>query len=209
MQTLKDDIRDRIMVIARESFVKNGYLKTSMRHVAELSGIGVGNIYNYFKSKDELFCQIVRPVVLSFEKMLHDHHGIDGEDIMKMLDEDYLRMAIEEYIVLIRNHRELISLLLFKSQGSSMEHFKEVFTNRSTEQVKQWFALMKKRHPEVNVEFSDIFIHLNSVWMFAMFEEIIKHNVSDKNMEQLISEYIKFEISGWKCMFNLNYSRAI
>jgi len=28
---------------------------TSMREIAELTGVGVGNIYNYFTNKDELF----------------------------------------------------------------------------------------------------------------------------------------------------------
>ena len=30
----------------------NGYAKTSMRDIAAGAGIGVSNIYNYFKSKD-------------------------------------------------------------------------------------------------------------------------------------------------------------
>lgn len=49
MQVLKEDIRGRILTIARQQFEKKGYSKTSMREIAELSGVGVGNIYNYFR----------------------------------------------------------------------------------------------------------------------------------------------------------------
>lgn len=45
MQVLKEDIRGRILTVARQQFERKGYSKTSMREVAELAGVGVGNIY--------------------------------------------------------------------------------------------------------------------------------------------------------------------
>ena len=49
------------MTVARQQFERNGYSKTSMREIAVLAGVGVGNIYNYFTNKDELFREVVRP----------------------------------------------------------------------------------------------------------------------------------------------------
>lgn len=51
MQVLKEDIRGRILAVAKLQFGQKGYSKTSMREIAELAGVGVGNIYNYFASK--------------------------------------------------------------------------------------------------------------------------------------------------------------
>ena len=62
MQTLKSDIRNRILSAAKEQFMQRGYLKTSMREIADAVDVGVGNLYNYFENKDELFCVILRPV---------------------------------------------------------------------------------------------------------------------------------------------------
>ena len=59
MQVQKEDIRGRILTVARQQFERKGYSKTSMREVAELAGVGVGNIYNYFTNKDELFREVV------------------------------------------------------------------------------------------------------------------------------------------------------
>ena len=39
------------MTVARQQFGQKGYSKASMREIAELAGIGVGNIYNYFTNK--------------------------------------------------------------------------------------------------------------------------------------------------------------
>lgn len=38
-----------------QQFGQKGYSKTSMREIAGAVGVGVGNIYNYFTNKDELF----------------------------------------------------------------------------------------------------------------------------------------------------------
>ena len=52
MQVKKDDVQGRIVSVAHEEFVRNGVKRTSMRTIAKLSGVSLGNIYKYFDSKD-------------------------------------------------------------------------------------------------------------------------------------------------------------
>lgn len=99
MQTLKSDIRSRILSAAKEQFMQRGYLKTSMREIADAVDVGVGNLYNYFENKDELFCVILRPVSDALERMLQEHHGAKGADIMLICSEEYLKSAVDEYIL--------------------------------------------------------------------------------------------------------------
>ena len=203
MQVLKEDIRGRILKVARQQFEQKGYSKTSMREIAVLAGVGVGNIYNYFASKDELFREVVRPVLYALEAMLQEHHGIRGEDIMMMRSEKYLKSCIDEYVSLINTHRELMEILLFHAQGSSLEHFRENYTDRSTELVKAWFAAMRQKHPEINTAVSDFIIHLHTVWMFTMFEELLMHSVPKQEMETILHDYILFEIQGWRAIIKI------
>ena len=198
MQVLKEDIRGRILAVAGQQFGQKGYSKTSMREIAGAVGVGVGNIYNYFTNKDELFREVVRPVLLALEAMLQEHHGIRGEDVMLIRSEQYLKDCIDEYVSLINEHRDLMRILLFRAQGSSLEHFRESYTDRSTELVKAWFIAMKEKHPNINTVVSDFIIHLHTVWMFTLFEEIIMHRVKPREMKQVIAEYIRFETTGWK-----------
>ena len=203
MQTLKSDIRNRILSAAKEQFVQRGYLKTSMREIADAVDVGVGNLYNYFENKDELFCVILRPVSDALERMLQEHHGAKGADIMLICSEEYLKSAVDEYISLINKHGELMKFLLFHSQGSSLETFREDYTSRSTEMVKTWFAEMKEKHPEINVVVSDFMIHLQAVWMFTLFEEMLKHAIDSKEIEYIVHEYILFEIQGWRAIIKV------
>ena len=74
MQTLKDDIRQRIIATARAEFIAHGVRCTSIRTVARKSGVAVGNLYNYFKSKDELFCEVLRPLTKALNKHILSHN---------------------------------------------------------------------------------------------------------------------------------------
>lgn len=203
MQVLKEDIRSRILTVARQQFERKGYVKTSMREIAGLAGVGVGNIYNYFTNKDELFREVVRPVLHALETMLQEYHGTQGEDIMMMRSEQYLRSCIDEYVSLFDKHRTLMGILLFHAQGSSLECFREDYTCRSTELVKAWFAAMQQRHPGINTEVSDFIIHLHTVWMFTLFEELLMHSVPRQEMEAILHDYILFEIQGWKAIIKI------
>lgn len=43
------------MKAAEELFLKDVFVKVSMRDISMRSGVGLSNIYNYFKGKDEIF----------------------------------------------------------------------------------------------------------------------------------------------------------
>lgn len=51
----KKERRQRILDIADEMFSSKGYEKTSISSIAKKAGLGVGTVYNYFDSKDEIF----------------------------------------------------------------------------------------------------------------------------------------------------------
>lgn len=203
MQLLKDNIRSRILNVAKQQFELKGYAKTSMREIAVEVGVGVGNLYNYFESKDGLFREVVRPVLHALETLLQEHHGIRGEDIMMMKSENYLKGCIDEYVSLIETHHRLMKILLFRAQGSSLEHFRENYTDRSTVLVKAWFAMMQQKHPMINTDIPDFIIHLHTVWMFTMFEELLRHSTSKEEMEAILHNYILFEIQGWRAIIQI------
>ena len=79
----------------------------------------------------------------------------------------------------------------------SLEHFRGNYTDRSTELVKAWFASMQQKHPEINTAVSDFIIHLHTVWMFTLFEELLMHS------ETILHDYILFEIQGWRAIIQI------
>ena len=52
MPKIVENLRERILDVARKQIVENGYSNVTMRSIAKDCNIGLGTIYNYFDSKD-------------------------------------------------------------------------------------------------------------------------------------------------------------
>lgn len=54
MPKVIENLKNKLMEEARAQVQTNGYAATTIRSVAAACGVGVGTVYNYFSSKDEL-----------------------------------------------------------------------------------------------------------------------------------------------------------
>jgi AcrR family transcriptional regulator len=77
----KDDRRDAIIAIAQEVFAANGYAGTSMSLIAARVGGSKGTLYNYFKSKEELFVAVIERKCALIQQMLNDAAMESGGDL--------------------------------------------------------------------------------------------------------------------------------
>jgi len=73
----RDNRREAILDVATEIFLSEGYASTSMSTIAARLGGSKGTLYNYFKSKEELF-----------EAYVRRHCAIQKLEIMAILTED-------------------------------------------------------------------------------------------------------------------------
>lgn len=208
MQIKKDYTREQIVEIAMRVFLKNGYAKTSMRDIAAGAGIGVSNIYNYFKSKDELFRHIVGPLITELEQMMHEHHNVSDQDqfVRYARGEGDGMMAdhVQSYMRLINNHRDELKLLLYQSQGSSLENYIDKYTEECTQLVLEFMDEFKRKYPGFSSIHTPFTYHIHMVWMFAFISEVIKHDLPANEIKRAIEDYIQFEFTGWRALMNKN-----
>ena len=73
----RDNRREAILDVATETFLSEGYASTSMSTIAARLGGSKGTLYNYFKSKEELF-----------EAYVRRHCAVQKYEIMAILTED-------------------------------------------------------------------------------------------------------------------------
>ncbi|MCF8227197.1 MAG: TetR/AcrR family transcriptional regulator [Bacteroidales bacterium] len=59
MAVIKSEIRDRIISAARKVFSRKGYRQTTMDDIAGVCKMGKSSIYYYYKSKEEIFEDVV------------------------------------------------------------------------------------------------------------------------------------------------------
>jgi len=208
MQVKKEYTREQIMKVAKDAFLEKGFTKTSMRDIALGSGIGLSNIYNYFKSKDDLFRHILNPLIKEMERMMHEHHNVaNSEQFIKYArgEEDGMLIEhVQEYLKLISNYRDELRLILYQAQGSSLENFIDEYTEECTRLVIDFMNDFKRKFPDSSTIHTPFTYHVHMVWMFSFISEVIKHQLNPQEVKQAIEDYIIFEFTGWRALMNHN-----
>ena len=59
MPKIIENIREQLLATVKRQIAENGYEKTTIRSVASACDLGVGTVYNYFKSKDMLIASFM------------------------------------------------------------------------------------------------------------------------------------------------------
>jgi AcrR family transcriptional regulator len=109
----RDQRREAILNVAREVFFEQGYSAASMSTIAARLGGSKGTLYNYFKSKEELFEAQVRGSCGRAAKRILEVAD-DGEPIetLTRLGEQYLKHLFSEQTV------QMFRILVAEAQRS-------------------------------------------------------------------------------------------
>lgn len=128
MQYLKDSVKQKIIDSALVEFRKNGYNGASMRDIAANTDIVSGNIYRYFRNKEDLFACAVGPAYEKLEMASESlRRAFIGPDVDLSSGENQLKidMLSVEILDLFSQHKDEILILLEKSEGTRFEGTKE------------------------------------------------------------------------------------
>ena len=104
-----DSKKWEIVKAAAGLFIRKGTLNTGVRDIAEASGITVGTLYHYFKSKDDIITAFLDFAVLGTNEFV----SMTTEALAKLQPQEALRRAIRLYI---EYTNEAQSIVLFWHQ---------------------------------------------------------------------------------------------
>lgn len=95
----RDARREAILDVARDIFLAEGFAAASMSMIAAKLGGSKGTLYNYFKSKDELFAAYVtRHCMWQSEAMFGDLRARgDIESSLIALGTSYLKLVLSDF----------------------------------------------------------------------------------------------------------------
>lgn len=114
----KQEKKEQIMQKALELFASKGFYSTTIPDIATSLKMSVGNMYNYFKSKDILAQEIIRFISRYFGKKLKD---INESDISTR---EKTKKIVEVYFQIASANPEMIDYFL-RIFLSNREVFKE------------------------------------------------------------------------------------
>jgi AcrR family transcriptional regulator len=138
MQVLKDEVRNNILSAARSEFRKKGYLQASLRQIALEAGMTIGNIYHYYKNKEQLFDAIVQPDKEQYTAYLADireriQRSYASEEPNATEYFNNIEVAMTR---LFKTYSTELTILLNQSKGSKYEPIK-------SDLVKLTFSLLE------------------------------------------------------------------
>ena len=70
-----NEVRQKILISAKELFIQQGYKKTTIRQIVDKSGILIGSIYYFFKNKEEIFQSLVLGIFDACDELVGNHFG--------------------------------------------------------------------------------------------------------------------------------------
>lgn len=122
MQYLKEDVKERIQAAALKEFREKGFNDASMRSIAQNAGVAIGNVYRYFKSKEDLYDSMIGPVYDRLVNFVQNISRIDRSFNDPIGSINSIRDKILE--IFQESNTELL-ILLEKSDGTKYHYIKE------------------------------------------------------------------------------------
>ncbi len=116
-----EQTRQAILSAAYGLIIRQGYAATSMRQIAEKSGLALGGIYNHFSSKEDVFRAIIEERHPFFQ-IIPILNAIPGTTV-----EEFVRNAAHTLVGELERHPEFLNLMLVEIVEFKSVHVPLVF----------------------------------------------------------------------------------
>ncbi|MFA8451062.1 MAG: TetR/AcrR family transcriptional regulator [Bacteroidales bacterium] len=205
MQTQKDFIREQILRVAQREFYELGFQKTSLRTIAKKINATTGIIYSYFKNKDDLFEEIVKPACdLVINSRLKRQNDVDmffhdfSLNEKTLLDRDNSLFAFY-----VQHYKIELFILFFRAQGSKMEVFLEDFIEKKAQQYYDNIELLRERGVKIKMDVDVKFLRLPIRLALTIMEEMISSDFDDKELYEFEHKVTMVLINVWKSILEV------
>ncbi|MEA1893794.1 MAG: TetR/AcrR family transcriptional regulator [Euryarchaeota archaeon] len=198
MQTLKKDIEERILNAACGEFAEHGFAKAKMRSIAARAGVSTGNLYTYFPNKDDLFRALVAPTV----DQINEYVSYDRIAEQTNCGEGWTYYGHREFYLEIADfhdrNRKAMELLLFRSQGSSLEGFREDCIRKLDETIPLCRDMLPCK--EANGKVDEFLWHSLHSFVINTFAEMIMHDLDREEMMRCAVDLATYLHYGWRAI---------
>ncbi|MFD1136590.1 helix-turn-helix domain containing protein [Paenibacillus urinalis] len=191
MQTLKEEIKDRILAAALSEFEQYGYAQSSMRRIAGTAGITTGNIYRYFKNKDDLFHAVLEPTFVKFIKYTMDiKDAVDRTNTIDAFETlNCIQLVDDTLVELMKESSIEFKILLTLSQGSAYEQAKQDLIE-IVAQILEKVMLIAKNITELHDPKDQLSVQMFATTMIEGICIILRDHEEGSTIKYLVDEQL-------------------
>jgi AcrR family transcriptional regulator len=118
-----EEKKGRIEEAARQLFIKRGFHATSMRDIAGGTGTSLGNLYNYYRTKEEILESIIR----KYQKVIDERLRAIFDDIEEPFQPESLIRFGGLVKEMVNDHHDFWLLMYIDVLEFENRHFRKMF----------------------------------------------------------------------------------
>jgi AcrR family transcriptional regulator len=186
-----DMVRAAIIAAGMRVFAKEGVFRAKIMDIAKEAGISVGEFYNHFSGKENLFLEIAEDYVMRFRQ---EEKSLAGESDML----EQLKKSIPISFKHIVQNRELFSLILEESlldditYESKIRHLQDLITS-------DLVRLLDRGRREGTLKVSDPTVIANALMgMVVRVANYWLENPKKKAAEDVMKDIVDFVVAALK-----------
>jgi TetR/AcrR family transcriptional regulator len=103
---MSEEKREIILRAATRAFAEKGFAAVGIREIARAAGLNSATLYHYFSNKEGIYATVLER---TFDQLVDILHEIS---LKEMDPEPLLRFAIDRYIDFIKDHRDVLKILI-------------------------------------------------------------------------------------------------
>lgn len=183
-----NDVRDKILLASKELFANQGYKKTTIRQIVEKSGVLIGSIYHFFKSKEDIFQALVLDLFNKCENLVNGYISINETPALR-----YALMCVIELKAVKLN--ELVCEFYYEAYSSNV-----ILDKMTIRAAKRSQELFKEYNPDYT--FEDYYIRT------LMIKGVVRSCIAscyfknDIEFDKIIDSFLEISL----CTFNVKQS---
>lgn len=175
--------REKILDTALQKFNQLGTAEVSTNHIAEACGISPGNLYYYFRNKQDIIRELFQGLFTAWNNdlSLPDDHYPDLEALRNIVETNFqiiwqYRFAYRELVALLRQDQELhASFLVVRQRG--FEGFHELFHRFVASGI-----LRDPDNPQVIIDLQELCWFISEFWLIYL--EIGGREVNESEIQR-------------------------
>ena len=142
-QEVIEEKRERIEEAAKQLFIKQGFHATSMRDLSARTGTSLGNLYNYYRTKEEILESIIR----KYQKVIDARLRAIFDEIEEPFQPASLVKFGRLVKEMVNDHHDFWLLMYIDVLEFENRHFRKMFEGLAQNlrrRFKGYFATLKE-----------------------------------------------------------------
>lgn len=127
--------KERIEDAAKQLFIRQGFHATSMRNIAARAGTSLGNLYNYYPTKEA----ILGSIISKYQKVIDERLKSIFDQITQPLSANDLKRFARLVKQMVNDHHDFWLLMYIDVLEFENRHFRKMFENL-TRNLRRRFA---------------------------------------------------------------------